>query len=52
MDNFITGDEDNIRHLDKNNNFQFIEHDVTEFIKIEGTLDYILHFASPASQGV
>ena len=30
-------------------NFQFIEHDVTEFIKIEGTLDYILHFASPAS---
>ena len=29
MDNFITGDEDNIRHLDKNNNFQFIEHDVT-----------------------
>jgi len=49
MDNFITGDEDNIRHLDKNNNFQFIEHDVTEFIKIEGTLDYILHFASPAS---
>ncbi len=49
MDNFITGDEDNIRHLGKNKNFQFIEHDVTEFIKIEGTLDYILHFASPAS---
>ena len=49
MDNFITGDQDNIRHLDKNKNFQFIEHDVTEFIKIEGTLDYILHFASPAS---
>ena len=49
MDNFITGDEDNIRHLGKNKNFQFIKHDVTEFIKIEGTLDYILHFASPAS---
>ena len=49
MDNFITGNEDNIRHLGKNKNFQFIEHDVTEFIKIEGTLDYILHFASPAS---
>lgn len=49
MDNFITGDYDNIRHLEKNNNFQFIEHDVTEFVKIEGQLDYILHFASPAS---
>ena len=49
MDNFITGDESNIIHLFSNPNFEFINHDVTEFIKIEGSLDYILHFASPAS---
>jgi dTDP-glucose 4,6-dehydratase len=49
MDNFITGDECNITHLFSNPNFEFINHDVTEFIKIEGALDYILHFASPAS---
>jgi dTDP-glucose 4,6-dehydratase len=49
MDNFITGDKKNIAHLFNLPNFQFIEHDVTEFIKIEGKLDYILHFASPAS---
>ncbi|MCK7589536.1 SDR family oxidoreductase [Subsaxibacter sp. CAU 1640] len=49
MDNFITGDEKNISHLASNPNFQFIEHDVTEFVKIDGNLDYILHFASPAS---
>ena len=49
MDNFITGDKKNIAHLSKNTNFQFIEHDITEFIKIDGALDYILHFASPAS---
>jgi dTDP-glucose 4,6-dehydratase len=49
MDNFITGDRKNISHLENNPHFQFIEHDVTEFIKIEESLDYILHFASPAS---
>jgi len=49
MDNFITGDKKNISHLDNHSNFRFIEHDVTEFIKIDGDLDYILHFASPAS---
>jgi dTDP-glucose 4,6-dehydratase len=49
MDNFITGDKKNIAHLFNHANFQFIEHDVTEFIKIDGSLDYILHFASPAS---
>lgn len=49
MDNFITGDETNITHLFNHQNFEFIKHDVTEFIKIEGKLDYILHFASPAS---
>ncbi len=49
MDNFITGDPKNIEHLSDNPNFSFIEHDVTEFVHIEGELDYILHFASPAS---
>lgn len=49
MDNFITGDIKNISHLSNNSNFDFIEHDVTEFIKINDNLDYILHFASPAS---
>jgi dTDP-glucose 4,6-dehydratase len=49
MDNFITGDKSNIEHLHELENFDFIEHDITEFIKIEGDLDYILHFASPAS---
>lgn len=49
MDNFITGDKNNIAHLLTNANFSFIEHDVTEFINIEENVDYILHFASPAS---
>ena len=49
MDNFITGDKKNLQHLSDHPNFQFIDHDVTEFIKIDGHLDYILHFASPAS---
>lgn len=49
MDNFITGDKKNLQHLENHANFEFIEHDVTEFIKIDGDLDYILHFASPAS---
>ncbi len=49
MDNFITGDKKNIKHLSGNSRFSFLEHDVTEFIEIEGDLDYILHFASPAS---
>ncbi|WP_194766350.1 UDP-glucuronic acid decarboxylase family protein [Tamlana sp. I1] len=49
MDNFITGDEKNLVHLENHPNFQFINHDVTEFVSIEGDLDYILHFASPAS---
>tara|TARA_R110002049_G_scaffold307520_2_gene508263 strand:- start:19174 stop:20160 length:987 start_codon:yes stop_codon:yes gene_type:complete len=49
MDNFITGDIKNIKHLLSHPNFEFIEHDVTEFVKIEDHLDYILHFASPAS---
>ncbi len=49
MDNFITGDRLNIEHLMDQPLFDFIEHDVTEFVKVEGELDYILHFASPAS---
>ena len=49
MDNLITGDMKNIEHLLTNENFEFRLHDVTKFIDIEGTLDYILHFASPAS---
>lgn len=49
MDNLITGSLDNIKHLFNNNNFEFINHDVTNFINIKNDLDYILHFASPAS---
>ena len=49
MDNFITGNPKNIKHLENNTNFQFIKHDVTNYIKIKGSVDYILHFASPAS---
>ncbi|MDY6855217.1 MAG: UDP-glucuronic acid decarboxylase family protein [Thermodesulfobacteriota bacterium] len=49
MDNLITGNLDNIAHLFGNENFLFIKHDVTEYIYVEGSLDYILHFASPAS---
>lgn len=49
MDNLITGDLINIEHLGSNENFEFIHHDITKYINIEGVLDYILHFASPAS---
>lgn len=49
MDNLITGSEDNIAHIARNKNFIFIRHDVTNYINIKGRLDYILHFASPAS---
>lgn len=49
MDNLITGDLKNIEHLFKLKNFEFYHHDVTKFIHIPGHLDYILHFASPAS---
>ena len=49
MDNLITGNMDNIAHLFGNSNFRFIKHDVTEYIYVDGDLDYILHFASPAS---
>jgi dTDP-glucose 4,6-dehydratase len=49
MDNLITGDMRNIEHLMKLGNFEFYHHDITKFIHIPGELDYILHFASPAS---
>ncbi len=49
MDNLITGDLKNIEHLFKLEQFEFYHHDVTKFIHISGRLDYILHFASPAS---
>lgn len=49
IDNFITGNPDNIAHLFGNDNFIFIKHDVTNFIHVPGKVDYILHFASPAS---
>jgi len=49
MDNLITGDMENIGHLIGRDRFRFVKHDVTEFVYVEGALDYILHFASPAS---
>jgi len=49
MDNLITGDLKNIEHLFKLKEFEFYHHDVSKFIHVPGKLDYILHFASPAS---
>ena len=49
MDNLITGSLKNIEHLFKLENFEFFHHDVTTFVHVPGKLDYILHFASPAS---
>ncbi len=48
MDNLITGSLDNLKQIDLDK-FSFIEHDVTKYIEIEGDLDFIFHFASPAS---
>src|SRR5580698_6397764 len=49
MDNLITGDLRNIEHLFKLEHFEFYHHDASKFIHVPGELDYILHFASPAS---
>lgn len=49
MDNLLTGNADNIAHLFGNPDFEFIKHDVTNFIHIPGNLELIMHFASPAS---
>src|ERR671927_107754 len=49
IDNFITGSPKNVQHLIGRDGFMFIKHDVTNYIHIDGPLDYVLHFASPAS---
>ena len=49
LDNFITGNEENLAHHAGNDHFNFIRHDVSNYIFIPGNLDYVLHFASPAS---
>jgi len=49
IDNLLTGNIENIEHLIGNEDFRFIKHDVTNFIHVPGPVDYILHFASPAS---
>ena len=49
MDNLITGDMDNIAHLMGREDFRFIKQDVTEYLYVEGPVEFILHFASPAS---
>jgi dTDP-glucose 4,6-dehydratase len=49
VDNLVTGSPDNFAHLMGHEAFHFIQHDVTEFIYVEGPLDGVLHFASPAS---
>jgi dTDP-glucose 4,6-dehydratase len=49
MDNLITGNADNIAHLFGHERFRFMKHDVTDYIYVDGPLDAVLHFASPAS---
>jgi dTDP-glucose 4,6-dehydratase len=49
MDNFITGSPENIKHLFGRDGFTFVKHDVTNYVYVEGRVDYVLHFASPAS---
>jgi dTDP-glucose 4,6-dehydratase len=49
MDNLITGNLKNIEHLSGKENFEFIKHDVSNYIDIEGKIDYVMHLASPAS---
>lgn len=49
IDNLVTGDLKNIAHLFGTDRFKFVKHDVTEFMYVDGPVDYILHFASPAS---
>src|SRR5436309_2642915 len=49
IDNLVTGSVDNVAHLAGHRNFRFIQQDVTEFIFLDGPVDYIWHFASPAS---
>jgi len=49
LDNFITGSKENIRHLFSDKNFSFIRHDISKPINLRGPVDFVLHFASPAS---
>jgi dTDP-glucose 4,6-dehydratase len=49
MDNFITGSPKNVAHLFGHDGFRFIKQDVTDYIHVDGPIDYVLHFASPAS---
>src|SRR2546428_10646340 len=49
MDNFITGSPENVAHLQGLPDFTLVRHDVTEYIDVEPPLDWVLHFASPAS---
>ena len=49
MDNFITGSRDNLADATAHPRFSFVEHNVTEYIQLDGPLDWVLHFASPAS---
>ena len=49
VDNLITGNINNISHLAGNENFSFVKHDITNYIFLPGNIDYVLHFASPAS---
>ncbi|MBV9492723.1 MAG: SDR family oxidoreductase [Acidobacteria bacterium] len=49
MDNFITGNPANVQHLFGRDGFSFVKYDVTNYIHVDGPLDYVLHFASPAS---
>lgn len=49
IDNFLTGDIQNIEHLMPLEDFSFVHHDVTKFVHVPGKVDYVLHFASPAS---
>lgn len=49
IDNLLTGSRDNIAHLESNDRFRFVLHDVTRFIEVPGPVDNVLHFASPAS---
>lgn len=49
IDNLLTGNPDNIAHLFANEDFSFLKHDITNYVYVPGRVDYILHFASPAS---
>ncbi|MGD2278776.1 MAG: SDR family oxidoreductase [Candidatus Omnitrophota bacterium] len=49
MDNLITGSLENIKHLSKRENFEFVKHDVSKYIVVEEKVDFVLHLASPAS---